>query len=336
MNQGGSELAGAASGSGIDSGALQALGSLLGSPVRAAAWLAESAVRLELENGRKLVWKRVPRQWADRWKPGRPWAELVALDALSALGAPVPALIACDLEHGWLLSEFVEGVALDEVPESERSAAWKRLVEGYMGLERLLEEAWDALTPFAEAFDDDAETLAQGLLALFPADPAAAAAWSSLTSVALKGRRTPGTLDVRAANALLTEGGVVFLDFATVGLERPEKRLVAYARRPDPFRPGLLEFEGFLEYDGVAGEEGAVRLAFYDFLYWGLFLARCKAALAAPGSPRLERVTAALGDVEAAYEGALRMWAMPRLDDARVRKVADLATPLLEARENLK
>ena len=321
---------------GFDPEALQSLGLLLGSPVNAAAMLSADAVRLHLRDGRKLVWKRVPRQWAQRWKPGRPWAELAALDALAALGGPVPALVACDLDHGWLITEYVEGVPLDELPASERSRGWRSLVEGYIELERRFEEAWDELAPFSEAFEDDTESLAHSLLSLFPPDPAAASAWSDLTREALRGKRTPGSLDLRAGNVLLTGRSAVFLDFATIGLERPEKRLVAYALRPDPLRPGLLEFEGFLEYAGIAGEDGALRLAFFDFLYWGLFLARCKAVLAAPDSPRLSGVRAALGDPEAAYDGALRMWARPRLDDERVRKVAGLAHPLLEAREKQK
>lgn len=321
---------------GFDAAALKAVGSLLGSPISSAAWLSGEVARLELQDGRRLVWKRVPRQWAQRWKPGGPWAELAALDALSALGGPVPALVACDLENGWLIVEHVEGVPLDELPPSQRSQGWTSLVESYFELERRFEEAWDDLASFAEVFDDETESLARGVLALFPHNPAAESAWLKLTREALRGKRTPGSLDLRAANALLAGHSVVFLDFATIGLERPEKRLVAYARRPDPLRPGLLEFEGFLEYAGIAGEDGALRLAFFDFLYWGLFLARCKAVLAAPSSSRLSGVRAALGDPAAAYEGALRMWARPRLDDERVRKVASLAHPLLEARERVR
>lgn len=315
----------------VDRAALRALGELLGSGVTRAAALAPGVIRLELENGRILVWKGVPRQAEERWRPGRPWAELVALDALGAAGAAVPSLIACDLEHGWLITEYVEGVPLDAVPAAGRERAWRDLVEGYFALEERLELVWPELEPFAEPVGDGIEALARGVLDLFPPDPEGASAWHSLLAHVLRGERTPGSLDVRGANALLTRKGITFLDFATVGLEHPEKRLVAYARRPDPSSPGLLETGGFMAYADIAGEDRALRLAFFDFLYWGLFLARCKAVLAFPDAPRLLRVKEALGDPKAAYEGALQAWVQPRVDEERVRKVARLARPLLDA-----
>lgn len=294
--------------------------------------LSPETVLLKLDDGRALVWKGVPRQAAERWRPGEPWAELVALDALGAVGGAVPSLVACDLKNGWLISEYVDGVPLDALPDERRASGWSSLVEGYLRLEAHFEEVWGELEPFSVPFEDETEALARGILSLFPPDPLAASAWLSLLDEALQGERTPGSLDVRGANALLGEDGVTFLDFATLGLEYPEKRLVAYARRPDPFRPGLLETGGFMDYADIAGEDGAVRLAFFDFLYWGLLISRLKAAQAFPDSPRLAWVKEAWPDLKAAYKGALRMWAMPRIEEERVLEVRRLARPLLDGR----
>ncbi|MFS8571576.1 MAG: hypothetical protein LOD85_00905, partial [Clostridia bacterium] len=92
-----------------DQGFARRLAGLLGADLEEARRLTGDVLYVRLSDGRQLAAKGVARQSAATWRPGEPWAELVALDALGAEGAPVPKLVAADLEHGWLAMEFADG-----------------------------------------------------------------------------------------------------------------------------------------------------------------------------------------------------------------------------------
>src|SRR5690606_24645886 len=122
-------------------------------------------------------------------------------------------------------------------------------------------------------------------------------AWRRWSDAALAGAEPFGPLDVQSRNVVASgERGVVFLDFATVGRASREKRLAAYAQsfRPEPRT--LLVPEAYAAFRREAGEEAALRLAFYDFLFFGLAYARAVAAGEAPGAGR------------AAAAGFVRAW----------------------------
>ena len=71
----------------VDQRFAAALAALLGGELVSVRRLGEEVIGLELEDGRRLVAKGVARQSLPSWEPGRPWAELVALDALDRGGS---------------------------------------------------------------------------------------------------------------------------------------------------------------------------------------------------------------------------------------------------------
>lgn len=304
------------------------LAALLDGELVGASMLGDEALLVRLAGGRQLVAKRVARQSQGTWRPGKPWAELVALDALSARGAPVPRIVAADLGHGWLALEYVPGVGLQEVceagapPATTRLAAFVSLVNALEQLEHAFAAEWEHLSPWATPVADDHRQLAAGLAPLL--DHGARDAWNELAALAIqRGAVHPGPLDVQPGNVIWGErpSRVTFVDMASFGHDVTEKRLVAYAQKAGPGPRSLLDHLAYGEYERLKGREAALRLAFFDLLYWGMALARLLAAQRAPGSVAAERVREVWGDPEALIAPFAAMWRRERLDDPRIERV---------------
>lgn len=321
---------------------------LLGGELSAAEPLSDGVLTLSLADGRRLVAKSVARQSLPTWRPGQPWAELVALDALGAAGAPVPKLVAADLEHGWLVTEFAGGDDLDAALASRSEEAFRLLVLGLLRLEEAFASEWEVLKPWAVARVEDDRTLAAGLASLL--DPGCREAWLDLAREATEREATegdaargsataghptqagdacdaktpafwtPGPLDVRAANVVWAKD-VTFLDMASYGYDVTERRLASYAQRAGKGAASLLNAAAYGWYRKVRGERAAVRLAFYDLLHWGLAIARLVAAIREPGSRAARLVAESWGDPSELVAPFARQWERERLDDPRVERV---------------
>lgn len=295
---------------------------LIGGELAHAEPLAEGALLICLSDGRKVVAKGVARQSQETWRPGRPWAELVALDALGACGAPVPKLLAADLEHGWLAVEYAAGERFEEALLRPSPGAFAPLVRGLAELEEAFGREWECLASWAAlqaAPVDELRGLAARLGRLI--DKERRGAWAGLAAEALDpDDARPGPLDVQPANVIWGER-VTFVDMASFGYDWTERRLAAYAQRPGPKPESLLDEKAYAHYAREKGERASVRLAFFDLLYWGLALTRLLAAVRAPESAAAERVRAAWGDPERLIGPFVSMWERKRLNDPRVEQV---------------
>ena len=185
----------------VDQRFAAALAALLGGELVSVRRLGEEVIGLELEDGRRLVAKGVARQSLPSWEPGRPWAELVALDALSAAGAPVPKVVAADLEHGWLVTEFVSGDVFEAACSSRPGDAFSSLARGLIRLEDSFAAEWEHLQNWAVPGLQESRDLAAPIVQFL--DDPAQGAWAELTSEAMTpGAFRQGPLDVRAANVV--------------------------------------------------------------------------------------------------------------------------------------
>lgn len=303
-----------------DQGFARRLAGLLGADLEEARRLTGDVLYVRLSDGRQLAAKGVARQSAATWRPGEPWAELVALDALGAEGAPVPKLVAADLEHGWLAMEFADGSDLARARRLPAPGAFAALAGGLERLHRAFARAWDALAPWAVEGPAREREWAAGLLPFL--DEEGRAAWQDLAAEALeRPEAVPGPLDVQAANVVWQGEQVTFLDMASFGYDGKEKRLAAYAQRAGPEPVSLLDAEAYAYYRRAMGRKAALRLAFFDFLYWGMALARVFAAARHPGSAAARRLEEAWGPPQALVAPLAAMWRRPRLDDLRVERV---------------
>lgn len=302
---------------------------MLGGELCATRSLGDAVLYLRLRDGRELVAKGVARQSVPSWEPGRPWAELVALDALSAAGAPVPNLIAADLNHGWLIQEFVPGETMTEVLRREEQDAFGALAHGLIRLEAAFEAQWDALERWAvpaHRRDRRLAELAEPLL-----NEGARLSWKELAALATEEEAArPGPLDVRSGNAIWA-GTVTFLDMASYGYDVTEKRLVAYAQVAGSAPASLLDENSYTEYMAMRGERAAVRLAYYDLLFWAIALVRLIAALKQPESKAGRMVKKVWGEPTRLLPLYKAMWERTRVADARIDQVRQGLVSLKEA-----
>lgn len=296
---------------------------LFGVPVVTTRHLAGEATYLKLADGRELVLKGVPRQERSRWRPGTPWAELVALDAIGALGGPVPRLVALDLEAGWLLRTYEPGRPLSqEIPTGEKDPGlFSSLVAALFHLERLFVEAQDAIkahtTAAAPSLWGTLHTRMQGLLSA-----QAQEAWAELSrEVLTPDALTVGPLDINAGNALWQRSRIIFLDFATIGPDFPERRLASYAQIAWPKVGSSLDANAFSRYRAEYGNQAALRLALFDLLYWAIALSRLRVVLDHPESAAARALAGEVPEPERLWQPTLDMWTRRRLSDERINTI---------------
>lgn len=313
---------------------LQGVERLLGGRIVSVEPLGGQAFAVSWADGRRTVLKGVPRQEAEFWHPGKPWTELVAADLMTAEDAPTPRLLAADLTHGWLLREFAPGRPLDEVadPKGHRGRAdeggvspvFSALVAELSRLEATFEAVWPELAPFDATPAGDLAALAVGVGRLLPDN--AQSAWDDLTRLAESGPRLPGPLDVRPANAVWNGDTVFFLDLATVGFDYKERRLVAYAQAAGRTWSSLLCESAYSAYARVNGEDAAVRLAYFDLMFWALVFARLRILEHRAASPAGQVLRNVWGDPATLRPKWLTQWRRPRIHDPRIDAVVRALT----------
>lgn len=292
--------------------------------------LGGEATYLRLKDGRELVLKGVPRQERERWRPGRAWTELVALDLLAAAGAPVPQLLAADTRAGWLLRQYIPGPPLGTVllptdpgpgPTPGPADIFRALADGLRRIEQVLAAAAAELAPHV---DDVAHATWKRMAARLESllAPEAADAWQELVREALDpAALTLGPLDIHAGNAVWHEGRVYFVDFATLGPDFPERRLAAYGQAVRPKAASALTAEVYAAYAEEAGPRAALRLAVFDLLFWGVVLQRLRIMTEQPESPDALRLRREWGEAAALSAGAIAQWHRERVPDARLAAV---------------
>lgn len=293
-------------------------GELLGARVVRSRALSLTATALDLSDGRSVVVKAVPRQSIDSWAPGRPWTELVALDALAHVGAPVPKLLAADVHHGWLAMEYIDGHDLWQL--SNPDAHFCDLASSLRRLEQSMTQEWDYLRDYAHHHPPDINSLLTAVQAMIP--DGAKSAWDRLVNKARLGDHgdnsvTVGPLDVNARNVLWCNASAsfVFIDMAVIGYDYTERRLVAYAQALSPGVTSMLSEAMFDWYHATYGALAAYRLACFDFIFWAIALARLRAALSRPDDTRLRQAVKTWGKPEQTIRHVMAMWRRPRIRD---------------------
>lgn len=280
---------------------------LLGSDAESMETLSPAAWLLSLSDGRRVVIKGVPRQEAGDWRPGQPWTELVAIDFLSSEGLPVPKLLAVDLNHGWLAREYVEGCPLHQLSDEQTVPIYRDLVHHIDRTEQALQThrhelgaiRWWNLQPGSDPLRW-AQLLEDHLL------PDVRSAWRDLAAEAAAGAVQLGPLDVQAANALWDGEKTWLIDWATIGQDYRERRLVAYAQAAYPAPVTLLDEAAYQHHAQLFGAEAARRLAFWDLAFWGTAWVRAKAAQS---------------DAQLDLRGIAAMWRRFRLHDPHIAAV---------------
>lgn len=286
---------------------LEQMARLLGSDATSVRELSAAAWLLSLTDGRRVVIKRVPRQEARDWRPGRPWTELVAIDFLSSEGLSVPKLLAADLNHGWLIREYVEGRPLHLLVDEPTFAVYRALVHHLEHIEQVLQAHrhelggirwWDLQR------GSDPLWWAQRLESRL--SPQVRGAWRDLAVEAAAGAIQLGPLDVQAANALWDGEKTWLIDWATVGQDYRERRLVAYAQAAFPTPVTLLDEAAYQRHAREFGASAARCLAFWDLAFWGTAWVRAQSGQTYS---------------EANVQTIAAMWRRHRLNDARIAAV---------------
>lgn len=300
------------------------LHTVLGSEVIHSRRLPGEATHIKLADGRELVLKGVPRQERSSRQPGQPWTELVALDSLGAEGAPVPRLVAADVGDGWLIRDYDPGQPLNELLATKKqpSSLFSTLVRDLLSIESACLTAADELGPFIVAHSsiDEVRGLAQGIEPLLL--PGARSAWQDLINMALApDTLSLGPVDNHPGNALWQGDRLIFIDFATVGLDFMERRIVAYSQLAYPTVASIITPHAYDHYRAVAGEQATLRLALFDLLFWGIVLSRLYALRAQPESGAAIALRAAWPDADALWEPAYAMWTRFRLANATITTI---------------
>lgn len=255
-----------------------------------------------------IIVKRVPRQARPCWKPGQPWAELVVLDLLAAEQAPVPQVLAADLEQGFMVMAFIEGKSLvdNADPSIDTSSLLRILTTSLKHIEKILGRFETTLRPYLLPADDTGcRAMFDKVAALL--NPEARQAWSDLLAEGFDTSQpgpTLGSLDVQPGNAIVHDGKVTLIDFATVGWAHTEQRIVGYMHHMRPAPGTLLDDEGYRSYLSMEGKRATLRLAAYDFAF----------------TAQMFTIAANEGDV-AAGTRIIEVWKRPRTADKRVEQV---------------
>lgn len=281
------------------------------------------------------------------------WAEVAALDALGAEGAPVARLRAFDPDAGLMLTEWIEGVTLHDAVTQSVSAGRAALAARVLAAQREVDSAfnrcWPHLLPWgaeghrvqdetgssavdalrhevrrrARRLADLAEGAARGdVLRPLPASSERRQAWEQAAERICRRPLSPGSLDLNAKNVLIApEGRPIFLDFSSLGFDWPARRLVRSGAAISGGRFDSLFAHGIAGASADAHEE----IADQHIFVWGLFVARLCAALRRPGSPVDLHVRRSWGDPAGRLPEALAVWASPWAPERSKAPVAGVA-----------
>lgn len=296
-------------------------------PVARIAPLAEDVWQVELGDGRRLVAKH--QLWGFLAR-GAPYdllqVEQQVLDLLGRQGCPVPGVLGLDPPSQVILLEYCGSHTLEEV---DSPPYIPQVIEGLLRIEQTLERhgdclAWRAVPQAALpclhwAWAQASLQARKGLeqlgqwhgcvpAALGRAQQALDEVLSSLAA------RPPalGATDYNPRNIAvdLEKGRLCFIDFAKIGWDWTERRLVQYTNTVKRDFRSLIGAGEVAFYTAQAGRERARALDGHHLVFYLNAASRLGAALAAP----------------AEHAALLRAWGSPQ--SRREQLVRQLALPL--------
>jgi hypothetical protein len=171
-----------------------------------------------------------------------------ALSLLASAGGAVAEPVAIDRDARFLATRWATGPTLDDAcqrPSAVDPVTIAACLSQLRAIERACAEGADALAPHAVRRDDRllveefAASFARAREAYYVCLDAARpltqdtaracdAAWEGLWTALAEAPTTLGPLDVNARNLVLSPDGPVFLDFAAVGWDWPQRRVAQY------------------------------------------------------------------------------------------------------------
>jgi hypothetical protein len=284
--------------------------------------LAAEVWQVALEDGRLLVAKHQP--WG-LLTQGQPWdlleTETEVLGLLAEAGCPVPRVLGSDPQAQFIFFEHCGGLTLEDAP---RPAHLPQVAEGLRHIEETLAQHQERLLPrvmpqarpagLLERWAQATARARWGLEwlagqggvpgALAPAGEALARCCAFLAA------RPPslGTTDYNPRNIVVdARGGQVrFIEFAKLGWDWTERRLVQYTNTLKPGFGTLLDQDQAHRCAGRLGSGGVRALEYHQLVFWLNAAAMLGRALDAPGEneaqarawaplpPRLGQLTACL------------------------------------------
>ena len=283
---------------------------LAGRPqVRAIAALSDEVWRVETENGRKVVVKQQLFGFLTRGKPYDLLdVEREVLGLLHGAGCPVPEVLGIDGDAQCIFLEWVGDQTLDAAIQAGDGASMRRAIAGLCAIERVLAEHAEQLSSrvvpaagrdeLAAAWAEVGTRASEGLAQLSHrlAHPFDAAGVMPLLAEMHRwlAQRPPklGSTDYNAYNAIVDPVGaeVRFLEFAKIGWDWTERRLVQYTTsvgsgRADGRMRSLLDAETARYYAEMGGRADGARALEYHRIF---FLLNGAAMLCAAldGGPR--------------------------------------------------
>lgn len=303
---------------------------LLGSVVTDMRQLTDGTTYIQLEDGRKLIHRNVPRQEQATWQRGTPWTELAVFDVFTDYDVPAPRLRAVDIQAGWLMRDYAEGTPLnktlpayDVIQDKADYALFNKLVTGLLNIQDVFAAESTTLQPFAVVPDTAGLRRVAQRIAHF-LTPAARNAWDTLTKITLHNEPPHlGPADIQTGNIIVTDDECTFIDMATIQCDWTERRLVAYCQQAIPSLRTLLTPAAYTMYESTFGTEAVRRLALFDFIFWGIVHARLHVVRTAPSSEAARALQAAgVSDSPTIRQAVRAMWERPRLPDPFIERVA--------------
>jgi len=304
--------------------------------VRAVEELAPDVWRVEFADGRKLVAKHQ----LCGWFTGGAAHDLLTveqrvLDLLAGTGCAVPRVLGVERQAQIIFLEYCGRRTLDDVVQdtSARRSYARRTVAGFCEIERVFQERQEELlvhiSPQADvghleqAWRQASGRAREGLEHLLRFRRTGQSEGRELLDEILRrlGRRRPslGSIDYNARNVVvdLDSGRLRFIEFAQIGWDWPERRLVQYttslgAGRPGGNFQGLLDAETAALYAELAGDpSGAGVLDCHHLVFHLNAAALLRAALETPGERDSRRLLQAWKNPRQRLERLAHILAQP-------------------------
>lgn len=277
--------------------------------VRAIEAFTDEVWRVETEDGRKVVVKQQLFGFLTRGKPyDLLEVEREVLGLLHGAGCPVPEVLGVDGDAQCIFLEWVGDQTLDAAIQTGDGASTRWAIEGLCAIERVLAEHAERLSSrvvpgagcdeLAAAWDEVGTRAGEGLERLSrhferPFDAAGMLPLLAEMHRWLAGRLPVlGSTDYNAHNAVVDSAGtkVRFLEFAKIGWDWTERRLVQYTTsvgsgREDGRMRSFLDADAARCYAEISGRANGAQALDYHHTFF-LLNGAAMLCTALDGAPR--------------------------------------------------
>ncbi|MDE0040932.1 MAG: hypothetical protein OXT74_02765 [Candidatus Poribacteria bacterium] len=282
--------------------------------------------------------------------------ESFALSTLSETGCSVPKVVWQSNLDFCLLLEWRGESTLDDAAQTAPLESLKETITGALSEFCQIEKSFaDRHTDFApyvypldyptylrrtmdNILDQGRKTL--GYLARLSGEPAASdldEVWSNLAQALHGNSATFGTLDYNARNIVIDAGGIIFVDFGSVGWDWSERRIVQFFNSLGANREGgnfvnLLNRDVIRAYasraityrSGNSEEEIIAQIDYHNILFYLSIVHRLLAATAQPEQEENKALLRAWRDTKARLNRALEILEDSDLsDDSTARQIRE-------------